>query len=91
VADAVNGTITFSFASDVHRQRCEGVRSEVEAALTEHAGRPITVQLMPESGRPSNQHDDEIIDINELEDAPAAGTLLDQLKTVFPGAEIIEE
>jgi hypothetical protein len=38
-----------------------------------------------------DEHTDEHIDLTELEDAPAAGTLIDQLTTAFPGAEIIEE
>jgi DNA polymerase-3 subunit gamma/tau len=34
---------------------------------------------------------DEVIDLSELTDAPAAGSLLDQLTNAFPGAELFED
>jgi DNA polymerase-3 subunit gamma/tau len=77
--------IAFSIASNTHRARCAEVVAEVEAALSQHAGRPVSVRLV------DDRDPDEHIDLTELEDAPAAGTLIDQLTAAFPGAEIIEE
>jgi hypothetical protein len=123
VSAAGDGEITFAFSSDVHRQRCDGVRDELEQAFRTHTGGAVAVRLVDEGAAPVAaiasasapppapapeapaepapsratkatpvaDYDDEVIDITELEDAPAAGTLLDQLKTAFPGAQIIEE
>ena len=63
------------------------MRADVEAAFGQSAGRPVTVRLVDDRHADSDEH----IDLTELEDAPAAGTLIDQLTTAFPGAEIIEE
>ena len=79
--------VAFSFSTDTHRARCEQVRTEVEAAFSESVGRAIGVRLVDDRHSDSDEH----IDLTELEDAPAAGTLIDQLTTAFPGAEIIEE
>ena len=82
--------LAFTFESSTHRARCTEMRADVEAALSRHAGRPVTVRLGDE--RDADERDaDEHIDLTELEDAPAAGSLIDQLTTAFPGAEIIEE
>ena len=35
--------------------------------------------------------DDEVIDVTELTDAPALGSMIEQLQAVFPGSELIEE
>ena len=79
--------VTFTFSTDTHRARCDQVRADVEAAFGQSAGRPVTVRLVDDRHADSDEH----IDLTELEDAPAAGTLIDQLTTAFPGAEIIEE
>jgi hypothetical protein len=77
--------LAFTFSSQTHRARCAEVRSDVEAAVSQHAGRAVAVRLVDD--RDADEH----IDLTELEDAPAAGTLIDQLTAAFPGAEIIEE
>jgi hypothetical protein len=53
--------------------------------LSQRVGRAVAVRLVDD--RDAEEH----IDLTELEDAPAAGTLIDQLTAAFPGAEIIEE
>ena len=72
---------------DTHRARCDDLRGDVQAAFSASVGRPVMVRLLDER----NADPDEHIDLTELQDAPAAGTLIDQLTTAFPGAEIIEE
>jgi hypothetical protein len=80
-------SVTFTFATETHRARCDQVRADVESAFSQSAGRAIVVRLVDDRHGDSDEH----IDLTELEDAPAAGTLIDQLTTAFPGAEIIEE
>ncbi len=71
---------------------------EVEAAFAAQAGRPITFKLIVDGGEgagsaasPPTPEPDDNIDLAELVDAPAAGTLIEQLQSAFPGSEIIEE
>jgi len=80
-------SVAFTFSTDTHRSRCDQVRADVESAFSQSAGRAIALRLVDDRHGDSDEH----IDLNELEDAPAAGTLIDQLTTAFPGAEIIEE
>ena len=80
-------SVAFTFSTDTHRTRCDEVRADVESAFSQSAGRAIAVRLVDDRHGDSDEH----IDLTELEDAPAAGTLIDQLTTAFPGAEIIEE
>lgn len=40
------GRVTLGLPNDPHRAKCEQHRSAVEAALTEHAGAPISVELV---------------------------------------------
>jgi len=84
-------SVAFTFSTDTHRARCDQVRADVESTFSTSAGRPIAVRLLDDRHGHSDEHNDEHIDLTELEDAPAAGTLIDQLTTAFPGAEIIEE
>ncbi|MEO5837463.1 MAG: DNA polymerase III subunit gamma/tau [Acidimicrobiales bacterium] len=80
-------SVTFTFSTDTHRARCDQVRADVEAVFGQSVGRAIAVRLVDDRHGDSDEH----IDLTELEDAPAAGSLIDQLTTAFPGAEIIEE
>jgi DNA polymerase-3 subunit gamma/tau len=84
-------SVAFTFSTDTHRSRCDQVRADVESAFSQSAGRAIAVRLVDDRHGDRDEHSDEHIDLTELEDAPAAGTLIDQLTTAFPGAEIIEE
>jgi hypothetical protein len=84
---AAGDAVSFSFSTDTHRARCDNVRDDVQAAFSQSAGRPVMVRLVGDRQVDPDEH----IDLTELQDAPAAGTLIDQLTTAFPGAEIIEE
>ena len=48
-----DGRAQFGLPNDTHRNRCEAMRSEVEAALAEHFGRPIPLDLVVDGGSPS--------------------------------------
>jgi hypothetical protein len=96
----------FALANGPTRDHCEKKRPEVEAALSAHFGRPIRLHLViedeaaaapsrpPASAAPASppaDHDDEIVDVHALEDAPTAATGVERLSEAFPGAELVEE
>ena len=80
-----------------HKQKCEERRKEVEAALAAHFGRPIPLRLVVDSGEAApataaRSVPDEVIDVSELIDAPAAPTSsIDRLTQAFPGAELLND
>ncbi len=73
-------------------------RPEVETALAAHLGRPVAFRILVAAdplpagpSTPSAVELDEVVDIGDLEDAPAPGTGVDRLAEAFPGAELVEE
>ena len=105
--DGDGSAAVFALANAPTRDHCEKKRTEVEAALAAHFGRPVPIRLVtdadvggtppaaPKGGRraaaPPEPETEEAIDVSELEDAPAAGTSAERLADAFPGAELIEE
>ena len=99
------GRATFALPNAIHRDRCEEVRVDVEQALAAHFGRPVPLLLVTEdqpppsavtspSGAPSGAPpDEESIDLDDLQDAPAAEVRspVDQLLSEFEGATVVEE
>ncbi|MBV9950952.1 MAG: DNA polymerase III subunit gamma/tau [Acidimicrobiia bacterium] len=100
-----DGQVVFALPNDVHRQKCEQKRPEVEAALRDHFGRDLRLRLVvdpgnapPEAGAPSGaprdggapDDDMEHIDVRDTEPAPNVKTDLDRLTDAFPGA-VLEE
>ena len=82
----------YALPNQPHLSRCEEVREEVEAALSDHFGQPVRLQLVVDSGPtlaergPDEQ--EEHIDLEALEDASAPVTSPEErLKQAFPGAE----
>ena len=43
---AVDSDAEFALPNSIHRDRCEELRPEVEAALAAHFGRPVTMRLI---------------------------------------------
>jgi DNA polymerase-3 subunit gamma/tau len=95
------GAALFALPNEVHRDRCESVRGDVERALGVHFGRPVPLRLVvdgsatvpaPEAA-PKVADVEEIVDLDELVDAPAepVRTPLDRVTEAFPGAEVLEE
>jgi len=73
-------------------------RPEVEKALGAHFGRTVPLRLAlgaeaaPAAPRPTESaHDDEPVDVHELDDAPSGGTGVERLSEAFPGAELVDE
>lgn len=91
---AVDGRVAvMAFPNRIHRDRCEEVRADVESALGQHFGTTVGLRLEVDSAPaadrtpPPASEGDRIPGAHELEDAPAADSVSDTLKKVFPGAE----
>jgi len=87
----------YALPNAVHVQRCERVRSDVEAALAAEFGRPVPLRLVVDeasSAPPPEPVDEDVtIDVEELRDAtPAAvASPIDHVMQAFEGAEVVEE
>jgi DNA polymerase-3 subunit gamma/tau len=86
-----DGIARFAVPNDWHLRECESGRGVVEAALGAHFGRPVAITLVVEGDAPAADTTDEVIDLDELVDAPDAATGVDRLLEVFPGAELHED
>ncbi len=45
----------FALPNEAHRRKCDQRRTEVEAALSTHVGRPVTLRLVVDDGRPGER------------------------------------
>ncbi len=89
---------TFALPNDPHRAHCEKKRTEVEAALAAHFGRPVPLELVVDSDtvdRTTSQAaappDDDVGDVSALDDAPGAMSGVDRITQAFPGAELVDD
>jgi DNA polymerase-3 subunit gamma/tau len=89
---------TFALPNDIHRQRCEECRADVEDLLAAHFHRRVPLRLVVDPGPAAPAEEDvtepvdEVVDISQLEDAPAAVTSgIEHLAQAFPGAQLVEE
>jgi DNA polymerase-3 subunit gamma/tau len=98
----VEGNVaTFSMPNDIHRQRCDEIRGEVEAALGSALGAAVVIRLVTDDGAGKApaaaaavpEAPEEEIDLDSLVDAPAepVKSAADSLVEAFPGAELIED
>ena len=92
------GKARFGLPNRMHRDRCESVKAEVEAALSAHFGRPLELELVVEtaaqvtsSGAAGQNGDDaeEDVPAGDLIDEapPPVASIEDRLMQAFPGAE----
>jgi DNA polymerase-3 subunit gamma/tau len=92
-----DGAATFALPNSFHRDRCEEVRGEVEAALGAHFGRPVPLRLVTEEQAPAPvaaaAPEEESIDLEDLQDAPASElrSPVDHVLQAFEGATVVEE
>ena len=89
------GAAIYGFASEALRDMADGARTEVEAALAAHFGRPVPVRVVVDGAvtpPPPAAEEDEPPDMTELRDAPPAEVKspIDHLTTAFPGAEVVD-
>ncbi|MGI9032996.1 MAG: DNA polymerase III subunit gamma/tau [Acidimicrobiales bacterium] len=92
---ADDGVAVFALPNGVHRDRCEEVRADAEAALAAHFGRPVPLCLVVD-GQPAvapGPAPDEEVDLHDLRDAPAGEVTspLDHVMSAFEGAQVVEE
>ena len=95
---ADGGKVRFGLPNAIHRDRCEAVKSEVEAALSAHFATPLTLQLVVEAAdhatastaTPEDEDgpDDGAPGEDTIGDAPPpVASIEDRLLQAFPGAE----
>ena len=100
--DSVDGnTVHFVLPTDSQVARCDQFRGEVEAALAETFGAPLTLAMRVETpGAPGPKSDspksepqaDSEIDVHDLTDADVGNaTVVDRISDVFPGAEVLQQ
>lgn len=106
VAAVEGDVIKLLLPSEGQIKRCEPYTAEVEAAIAEYFGAPLTVKLgvdsapapSPMTGRPvvtapsEPPQDESEIDIHDLTDAAIGNaSVVERIAGVFPGAEVLEE
>ncbi len=92
---------TFALPTEIHKQRCDEVRLEVQEALSQHFGVRMELTLTVDTagggagstakpkGSPPPPDDDvheDVGDVSELEDAPPVASGAARLLEAFPGA-----
>lgn len=87
----------FAVPNGPHMAKCETLRRDVEAVLESHYGQPVELVLMvegedvPPLGAPEHQEEpEEIVDVDDLVDAPDQGDAVSRLQAAFPGAKLVE-
>ena len=99
------GSVVFALDNQIHLDRCEEVRSDVDNALRQHFGRPVPMRLAidddstapppelqsPRSLSTSSDHDEvEAIDPDELMDEETvAQEAISNLMAAFPDSELV--
>lgn len=93
----------FALPNKFHVDKCEPLRRDVEAALADEFGRPVPLTLVidgefdeapataPAATPAVEEELEEVGPIEELEDAGAAATGLDQVTDVFGKVELLDE
>jgi hypothetical protein len=91
----------------VHRDRCEEVREDVDAAFAAHFGAPVPLQLIVDSSdpepdffdtpaEPSNEGaeslEEEVVDLDALVDAKGhVPSGVDRVLATFEGSTVVED
>ena len=104
IESVTDGRVRFVLASEIEMKRCEQYRPQIEAAITEAFGSPLSLELAvgdmsapkprgaasstPERG-PAHESE---VDIHDLTDADTVNaSAAERIAEVFPGAEIIDK
>ena len=105
VESVTDGRVRFVLASEIEMKRCEQYRPQIEAAITEAFGSPLSLELAvgdmsapkPRGAASSSTpergpaHESEV-DIHDLTDADTVNaSAAERIAEVFPGAEIIDK
>jgi hypothetical protein len=89
------GKAVLALPNAIHRDRCQAVRADVEAALATHFGRPVPLRLVVESEQVAavpgtDDADDDVAEVGEaapVDDVAPVASPEDRLMRAFPGAE----
>jgi hypothetical protein len=89
---------TFALPTEIHKQRCEEVRLEVQEAISQYFGIRLELTLTVAAGEASSPASakakasagedvvEDVGDVSELEDAPPIASSAARLLEAFPGA-----
>lgn len=104
VASVDSGEVTVSLSSDALLKRCQPFKTEVETAISELFGQPLTIALTIDANAGSSQlgastpeapaaaqEDEGDIDIHDLTDGVGNNSAVDQITEAFPGAEVVDQ
>ena len=95
----------FGLPNEIHMQKCENGRGDVEKALAAYFGRPVPLRLAvdaeapapvaPSSSRSTSTprpplDDENEIDLADLTDADVATSSVERVRELFPGAELVD-
>jgi DNA polymerase-3 subunit gamma/tau len=93
----------FGLPNEMHMQKCENGRADVEKALAAHFGRPVPLRLAVDGEPPAPtapagststprppMADESEIDLADLTDADVATSSVDRVRRLFPGAELVD-
>ena len=99
-------TVTFGVPQLIHRDRCNEVKGEVEAALGDHFGQPVTIEVVVDDDAPAPTMDPAKIetspvreitadeDVGPVEDlidaTDQSADGLERLTRAFPGSTVVE-
>ena len=94
VIDVANGCIRFELPNEIHRERCEQLKGDIEKALREMLNTSVEVELIASEGKTPESNDqiqstseEEIVDPAEFEVASDGGpSSVDRVLEAFPGA-----
>ena len=104
---AVEGsTITFGVSNQIHMDRCNEVKDEIEGAFSSHFGHPVTLDVVVDDAAPSPNMDpakietrptaeitadEDVGPVEELQDATdQSANGLERLTKAFPGSTVVE-
>ena len=106
VVSVAGEQVVVSVPNEVHRQKCEQKKADVEAALAAALGSPVRLSLVADAGAPAPPRGsaasepaapvDEFeelggADVHDLPDAPDASVGgLDALTEAFPGSTFVD-
>jgi DNA polymerase-3 subunit gamma/tau len=88
-----DGAAVYALPNEVHRDRCERIRADVEQALAAEFGTAVPLRLVVEPVASAPVVEEEVIDVEDIrEAAPAAVTSpIDHVMQAFEGAQVVED
>lgn len=105
ILDVEGSTVIFGVPNPIHRDRCLDLKGEVETALADHFGQPVTLDVMVdgdapaptmdpariEAAPPPSDDEEDIGPVEELADATdQSANGVERLTKAFPGSKVVE-